>query len=81
MKVVKKEIIVFEEEQNRGKYLTLAFNHLLTIKPTSVESERAFSSAGIICTKIRTTLSDTSLDTICLLRAYFNAQKDLLMNI
>lgn len=80
-KLVKKEIAVLEEEKSRGKYLTLAFNYLSSIKPTSVESERAFSSAGVICTKIRSRLSDTTIDTICLLRAYFNAQKDLLMDI
>lgn len=73
-KLIKQEIAELEEEQSRGKYLTMAFNYLLTIKPTSVESERAFSAAGLICTKIRTSLSDKTIDPICLLRAYFNTQ-------
>jgi len=73
-KVIKKEIAVLETDLRLGKYLTVAFNYISTIKPTSVESERAFSNAGAICTKIRTSLNDSSLDTICMLRAYFNAQ-------
>lgn len=73
-KLIKQEIAELEEEQSRGKYLTMAFNYLLTIKPTSVESERAFSAAGLICTKIKTSLSDKKIDAICLLRAYFNTQ-------
>jgi hypothetical protein len=42
-----------------------------TIPPTSVEAERAFSAAGVLCTKTRSRLSDTSLDTLCFLRSYF----------
>lgn len=74
LKLIKQEITVLETEQRRGKYLTMAFNYISTIKPTSIESERAFSAAGIICTKIRTSLNDCTLDTICMLRAYFNEQ-------
>ena len=70
-KIVNNEIIILERENRRSKYLNLVYNNLLTIKPTSVESERAFSVAGIICTKIRSNLSDDTLDTICMLRAHF----------
>jgi hAT family protein len=37
---------------------------LITIQPTSVESERVFSAACVICTKIRSRLNDKSIDEL-----------------
>lgn len=68
---VRKEMLFFKDEKVRGKYLSKAFHYLKTIKPTSVESERAFSAAALICTKIRSRLRDDSLDKLAFLRAYF----------
>jgi hypothetical protein len=49
----------FETVNIWGKYLGRAFEYLSTIQPTScVESEHAFSAAGLFCTKIRSRLSD-----------------------
>jgi len=42
-----------------------------SIPPTSVEAERAFSAAGTLCAKIRSRLSDATLDTLCFLRSYY----------
>ena len=50
---IEKEMSFFETNGISGKYLTLIYNYLLSIQPTSVESERAFSVAGLICTRIR----------------------------
>ena len=61
----------FESVKVKGKYLGLAFEYLSTIQPTSVESERAFSAAGLFCTKKRSRLNDETLDALCLLRAHF----------
>lgn len=69
--VVKKELTYFQEEKVRGKYIQAAYDLLMTIRPTSVESERAFSAAGLLCTKIRSRLNDDSLNKLCFLRAYF----------
>ncbi|GBN01514.1 hypothetical protein AVEN_140402-1 [Araneus ventricosus] len=41
-KILKKEMAVYESEGVRGKYLSTIHEYLLTIKPTSVEAERAF---------------------------------------
>ena len=44
---------------------------LLTVPPTSVEAERAFSAAGLFVTKLRSRLGDQSIDTLffaCILR-------------
>lgn len=75
VKLIKREMTLFEDEGTRGIYIQQIYDLLLTIRPTSVESERAFSAAGQICTKIRSNLNDESLDALCFLRAYFQALK------
>ena len=49
---IKKEISIFETNCIRVNYLTLIYYYLQSIQHTSVESERAFSIAGLICTRI-----------------------------
>lgn len=73
-KVLKKEMTTFESEGVRGEYLTAIHDYLLSIKPTSVEAERAFSAAGYICSSIRSRLADDTINTICFLRSYFQNQ-------
>jgi hypothetical protein len=51
----------FETVNIRGKYLGRAFEYFSIFQPTSVESEHAFSAAGLFCTKIRSRLSDETL--------------------
>lgn len=55
----------------KGKYLTLIYNSLLAIMPTSVESERAFSTAGRMMNKMRCRMGDDLLDEITVLNRYF----------
>ena len=69
--IIKKEMSLFEGGGNRGKYLQTAYDALLTIPPSSVESERAFSAAGMIVTKLRTRMTDHTLDELVFMRAYF----------
>lgn len=75
---IKTEMNLFEMSDSfqRGKNLELAYLSLLSITPTSVESERAFSLAGNFCTKIRSRLSDKNLSTLLYLRAYFQAEDE-----
>lgn len=68
---VRIEMALFENGGDRGRYLSQAYDHLLTIPPTSVEPERVFSSAGLLCNKIRSRLSDISLDALVFLRSYY----------
>jgi hypothetical protein len=70
--IIKDEVAIFEKTGARGKHLQLVYDYLCTITPTSVESERAFSAASQICTKIRSSLRDETIDCLCFLRAYFN---------
>ena len=54
----KTEMTVFQNSGVRGRCLQLAYTYLLPIPSTSVEAERAFSAAGLMCTKIRFRLAD-----------------------
>ena len=72
--VVKKEMQLFEDPKNNGvrpANLQLLYDVLLTILPTSVESERSFSAAGLFVTKIRSRLGDSTLNVLVFLRDYF----------
>lgn len=73
--VLRIEIELFLNKSPRGKHLEYIYQSLLTVRPTSVESERIFSSAGYICNKLRTKLNDETLDTISFLRSYFQTIK------
>ena len=68
MKVIRQEMTLFENGGNRGRYL-LVYDYLLSIAPTSVEAERAFSASGLICSMLRTRLGDETLDALCFLRS------------
>ena len=68
---IKKEMELFENGGNRGSNLRFVYELLLNVKPTSVESERAFSTSGNFCSKLRTRLADNTLSNICYLKSYF----------
>ena len=70
-KAISKEMMVFEATSKKTANLELLFNALETIPPTSVESERALSAAGLFVTKIRSRMSDDLLDTLRFLKAHF----------
>lgn len=69
--IIKKEMTLFETGGCRGRNLQLAYEYLMTIPPTSVESERALSVAGSFSTKIRSRLGDDSLNALMALRSHF----------
>lgn len=73
--VLKKEMSAFESDGTKGRYLRMTYEYLLTIPPTSVEAERAFSAAGYICNDLRTSLGDESINSLCFLRSYFQNNK------
>jgi len=62
---IKIKMAVFECNGVRGRLLELVYYYLQSTPPpsTSVEAERALSAAGLLCTKIRSRLSDATLDT------------------
>lgn len=68
---VTREVSTFESDGVRGKHLQACYDFLMSIPPTSVESERAFSASGLICTKLRTRLNDDTIDALSFLNAHF----------
>jgi len=66
---IRSEMAMFESSGKRGRGLELVYRYLLSIPPSSVDAERAFSAAGVLCTKVRSRLSDKSIDTLCFLRS------------
>ncbi|KAG2457269.1 KLH24 protein, partial [Polypterus senegalus] len=63
---VKVEMAVFQSNGKRGRCLEQVYLYLMTVLPTSVEAERAFSAAGVLCTEVHTHLDDHTLDTLLL---------------
>ena len=68
---IKAEMAVFDSTGKRGRCLQKVYEYLMSCPATSVEAERAFSAAGVLCTKLRTRLDDNTLDTLCFLRSYY----------
>lgn len=71
LKIIKSEMELFENKNDEGVHLSLIYDWLKNIKPTSVEAERVFSSSGYICNKVRSRLNDETLSNICFLKSYF----------
>ena len=45
--------------------------YLNSLPPSSVEADRCFSAAGLFISKLRSSLSDKILDSLCFARSYF----------
>lgn len=66
----------WENTKIRPKRLELIYQNLGSVKPTSVESERAFSACSQILTKIRSRMGDDLLDALTFLRHWYKHNKD-----
>jgi hypothetical protein len=71
---IKAEMQLYARTGNRGTCLKKVHDYLMSISATSDEAERAFSAAGVLCSKLRSRLSGSSLDTKCFLRSYYRKQ-------
>ena len=74
--LLKQEFALYKRTNNKTKNITLLYNAIKTIKPTSTESERAFSIAANFCTKIRSRLSDSSLNALTFLKFHYLNNKN-----
>jgi hypothetical protein len=72
--IISHELTVAEQSGKRGHFLNIVYKCLLTISPISVEAERVFSSAGNVY-KIRSSLSDLTLDRLCFIRSNLRLSK------
>jgi len=59
---VKTEMQLYNSSSNRGRCLEQAYNYLISIHATSVEAERAFSAAGVLCTNLCSRLTNQSIN-------------------
>ena len=59
------ELTAFETNGKRSENLENLYRALLSIKPTSVSSERAFSISGTFVTKRRARLRNSIVDDLC----------------
>lgn len=66
---------LFELTKKRTQNLELLYKVLLSVKPTSTDSERVFSTAGNFVTKSRNRLSDYSLHAVVFLKALFSQEE------
>ena len=68
---INKEMQLFEATKKRPKSLENLYRSLLTIRPTSVEAERAFSAMGLFATKIRNRLNEGTLNAMIVMRQFY----------
>ena len=73
--VVRSELQLFNSTGQCGKYLEMAYQPLLTIKPSTVDAERIFSSAGFLVSRLRTRLSDNLVDRIIFTKVYLQQKR------
>ena len=59
---IQKEMKLFEATKKRTENLELLYQALRSIPATSIESKRAFSSAGLFITKLRSRQSNDSIN-------------------
>lgn len=72
---IRREMSLFENGGVRGYHLETAYKYLMSIPPTSVEPERAFSAAAYVGNKLRSRLGSQTLDALIFLRLYFRNSK------
>jgi len=70
-----KELKIFEANGIRSSNLQNLLDALLTIKPTSTQNERNFSTATDFVTKKRTKMGNSTLDALCFLKHHFKSKK------
>ncbi|GFT53264.1 uncharacterized protein TNCV_4233581 [Trichonephila clavipes] len=73
-KIMKQEMQLFDSTENPSPNIIKLYDALKTILPTSVETERAFSAAGLFVTKLRTRMTDKSINCLCFLKSYFKKE-------
>lgn len=72
---LRREFSSLQSTGERPLLLEKIFKALKGIPPTSAEAERVFSAAGLFVTKLRSRLSDRSIDDLCFLRRFFLNKK------
>ena len=74
-KWLKSEFVLLKNPGKRTDHLQKLYDALLSIKPTSTDVERVFSVSASFCTKIRSRLSDKSLNALVFLKFFYKSKK------
>ena len=61
---------MFEATRKRTEHLEMLFQSLMSVKPTSVESERTFSTGVVFVRKSAHGMSDATLSALVYLKKY-----------
>ena len=69
-KSLEAEMKAYDANGTRSANLELLYRALLSIKPTSVSAERAFSISGTFLSKRRARLSNSVVDDLCFSKDY-----------
>ncbi|KAL5270755.1 hypothetical protein ACHWQZ_G001435 [Mnemiopsis leidyi] len=72
---LKMEMNCFKQSGIKGKTLEFLDSAVRTVRPSSIEPERTFSTAGRTQTKIRNRMGPKLLDAIVVLRYYLRSKK------
>ena len=67
-----KELAHFRRTMIRGPILNMILSAIKSIQVTSVVAERSFSLAGRFVNKLRTKLSDDSINALVILKCHYN---------
>lgn len=70
--LLKYEMTAFNSTKRRDDLLNQAYNKFLTIRASSAECERAFSSGGRICNKFSNRHLDETMDEVIYLKSKFS---------
>jgi hypothetical protein len=69
---LKKEMSLYEITCTLTPNLKMLLDALITIRPTSAQSERNISTSGIFVSKQRSRLSDRAINALYVLKYHFN---------
>ena len=69
-------MIAFQSTKAMPPILQRLNKALQSIQPTSVESERVFSAAGLFLTKLRTRMGDSTIDMLLFMKARLTAKEE-----
>jgi hypothetical protein len=69
------EMALYDGGGTRGRFLEMAHKMLVSIKPTSVECERTFSTAGYLCSRYRSRMNDETINSLVVLRHYLMSKQ------
>lgn len=68
---LRKEFQLYEATGKKTDIILKLHNAVNSVKPTSTEAERVFSTAGKFVTRIRSRLGDKSIDSLVFLKGHF----------